>query len=80
MSDVSWWLMLLSFVLGAVITWLWVVRRATRRVAHVVRSERHVATAAPVGRVHHDADAEEEFEDEESARRAGSTRWDERHG
>lgn len=35
MSDVSWWLMLLSFVLGAVITWLWVVRRATRQVARV---------------------------------------------
>ena len=114
MSDVSWWLMLLSFVLGAVITWFWVVRRATRQVAHVVRRERHVATAAPVGRVHHDVGAdrdnhgaapagwvikghrdsrrfhtedspeyrdtraEEWFEDEESARRAGYTRWDER--
>lgn len=32
MSDVNWWLMLLSFLLGAVITWFWMVRRASREV------------------------------------------------
>ncbi len=96
MSDVSWWLMLLSFVLGAVITWFWVVRRATRQVAHVVRRERHVTTTATAGWVikgnrgsrrfhtedspeYRDTHAEEWFEDEESARRAGYTRWDEPH-
>ncbi|MFC7491019.1 MULTISPECIES: hypothetical protein [unclassified Knoellia] len=114
MSDVSWWLMLLSFVLGAVITWFWVVRRATRQVAPVVRREHHVVTPTTTARVHHgsagsdahgvtpagrgikghrgsrrfhtedspeyrDTHAEEWFEDEESARRAGYTRWDERN-
>lgn len=32
MSGVNWWLMLLSFLLGAVVTWFWMVRRASREV------------------------------------------------
>ncbi|KGN36221.1 hypothetical protein N803_04995, partial [Knoellia subterranea KCTC 19937] len=36
MSDVNWWLMLLSFLLGAIITWFWMVRRATREVPRTV--------------------------------------------
>ncbi|KGN34264.1 hypothetical protein N802_12955 [Knoellia sinensis KCTC 19936] len=36
MSDVNWWLMLLSFILGALITWFWMVRRATREVPRTV--------------------------------------------
>lgn len=47
MSDVSWWLMLLSFVLGVVITWFWVVRRATREMPRTVAQKRHVVVRAP---------------------------------
>lgn len=36
MSDVNWWLMLLSFLLGALITWFWSVRRTTREVPRTV--------------------------------------------
>lgn len=36
MSDINWWLMLLSFLLGALITWFWSVRRATREVPRTV--------------------------------------------
>lgn len=48
-----WWLMLLSFVLGFVLTWLWSVRTVTRRVpraaGRVVYQPDQVRSAAAIG-------------------------------
>ena len=47
MSDVNWWLMLLAFLLGAIITWFWSVRRATREVPRtVVDRDRNIGGSA----------------------------------